>query len=332
MPAMVTVDSLTAIITTYLPEPHAGLLSGISFGAKAAMSKSLTEALITTGTLHIVALSGMNISIVSGLVSSLLLRFVSRRITSLLTVLIIMGFVWFVGLSASVVRAAVMGIISLLAIILGRSNWPFLTWAVAVTFMLILNFSWLSDLSFQLSSLATLGIILFGRNKNQAADALRGITFFALRRDAPQGKRVTDVYPEPSEGLEKERRAASSLACKNFSSSPQRLPLSAFIHNIFALVRHFFADDLRVTLAAQVFTIPVIFLNFHRVSLISPLSNIFIGWTIGPLMILGWFAGILGLLFDPLGQVLAWFAWVPLQFVLWVIMTASRFPFASLSF
>ncbi len=291
---MVTVETLTGIIATYLPEPHAGLLSGISFGAKASLSRDLQAALITTGTLHIVALSGMNISIVSGIVSGTLLRFVSRRITSLLTVLLIIGFVWFVGPSASVVRAAVMGIISLMAVVLGRSNWPIFTWLLAVGLMLLINFSWLTDLSFQLSAFATLGIILFGGSKSNSGSVAEVVPTY--RRESPQYHGV---------GLTKYFRS---------------------------FFRNFIADDLRVSLAAQAFTIPIIFLNFHRISLISPLPNILIGWTIGPLTILGWFAGIAGLLFDPLGQALAWVAWVPLQFVLWVILTTSRLPFASLSF
>ncbi len=291
---MVTVETLTGIIATYLPEPHAGLLSGISFGAKAALSKDLQAALITTGTLHIVALSGMNISIVAGIVSTSLLRFVSRRVTSLLTIFLIIGFVWFVGTSASVVRAAVMGIISLMAVVLGRSNWPIFTWFLAVASMLLINFSWLTDLSFQLSALATLGIILFGGSKSNSSSVAEVVPTY--RRDSPQHPKINIVQ-----------------YFKSFFSN-------------------FISDDLRVSLAAQAFTIPVIFLNFHRISIISPLTNILIGPTVGPITILGLFAGFFGYWFDPLGQALAWVAWVPLQFVLWVILTTSRLPFASLSF
>lgn len=328
---LVTVETFTQIIGQYLPEPHAGLLAGIAYGTKMTMSRDLVTALTRTGTLHIVALSGMNISIVAGLVSLTLLRFVSRRIASLLTVLIIIGFVWFVGPTASVVRAAIMGCIALLAVILGRNNWSLFSWILAVVVMLAVNPSWIGDLSFQLSALATLGIILFG-GKSETSDALRGSPF-AVHPSNPSSRFPSSNSIEDMTVLEKVHRAAS-LDKIYFAVSPQRGFLT--INKIMITVCRWFwrliEDDLRVTLAAQVFTIPIILLNFRRLSLISPIPNILIGWTIGPLTILGWLTGFAGMLFDPVGQALAWVAWVPLQFVIWTIETTSRLPFASIGF
>src|SRR4030042_5052354 len=113
---MVTVATFTSVINHLLPEPHAGLLAGMLFGTRATISQEFVQALTVTGTLHIIALSGMNISILAGLSIMTLLRFVSRRVASLLTVLIIVGFVWFVGVSPSVVRAAIMGSLTLFSI------------------------------------------------------------------------------------------------------------------------------------------------------------------------------------------------------------------------
>lgn len=267
-----TVGSFTSVINQLLPEPHAGLLAGISFGIKATLSKNLTNDLIKTGTLHIVALSGMNISIVASLVSLTLLRFISRRTTSLLTIGMILSFVWFVGISPSAIRAAIMGSLSLLAVILGRANWPIFTWILAVSSMLLLNPLWIGDLSFQLSALATLGIILFGGQKNAHV-----------------------TYRQGS----------------------------------FGWLKNFLTDDLRVTLAAQVFTIPIILANFHRISLVSPLSNVLIGWTIGPLTVAGWMVAVLGTIWLPLGQVVAWVVWVPLQYLLTIVSWTAQIPFAS---
>ena len=145
-----TVETLTAIVNHVLPEPHAGLLNGILFGTKATLSKELYNALIRTGTLHIVALSGMNITIIALIMRSILLPFVSRRIASALTILGIILFVWFVGASPSVVRAAIMGSISLLAIVLGRQAWSLLSWVLALGIMLVIKPSWIGDISFQL--------------------------------------------------------------------------------------------------------------------------------------------------------------------------------------
>lgn len=160
---MLTMTAFTGLIGQLIPEPHAGLLSGILFGTKASMSRELYDALVQTGTLHIVALSGTNITILTGLVATALLWFVSRRVASLLTIVLIICFVWFVGPSTSVIRAAIMGCLSLFAVIFGRPVWAFWSWCIAVITMLLFSPGWLSDISFQLSALATLGMILLDR-------------------------------------------------------------------------------------------------------------------------------------------------------------------------
>ncbi len=269
-----SVEGLSRIINRLLPEPHAGLLAGIVFGTKASLSKDLSDALVKTGTLHIVALSGMNITIMASLVNFALLWFVSRRVSSLLTMLLIWWFVWFVGPSPSIVRAAIMGCISLLAVIFGRQNWALLTWMLAVGGMLLLNFSWLTDLSFQLSALATLGIILFG------------------------GKEVGGSQPN---------RGARAVGKVLFLAQ----------------------ENLRLTLSAQVFTIPLIFFHFHRISLISPLPNVLIGWTLAPLTVMGWLVSVVGSVWLPLGQAVGWVAWVFLEYLIQVVVVTSKIPLAS---
>lgn len=256
-----SVSGLTSILNQLLPEPHAGLLAGLLFGTKTSLSVDLYNALVKSGTLHIIALSGMNISILSRMVTNSLLPVVGRRIASLLILLLVAWFVWFVGPSASIVRAAIMGGISVFAVLLGRQYWAILSWAIAVGVMLLVNVSWFFDISFQLSALATLGIILFG-------------------------------------GEEKE--------------GPVK-------------------DDLRLTLAAQVFTIPLIFFYFRRISLVSPLSNLAIGWLVGPLTGLGWATAIVGWIWLPAARLIAWIDWVFLEYLLLAVTWTSKIPFASLS-
>jgi len=169
---MITVSTFTSVVNQVRPEPHTGLLAGILFGTKATLSTDFIDARTKTGTLHIIALSGMNISILAGISIAILLRFVSRGVASLLTVLIIIGFVWFVGPSASVVRVAIIGSITLLSVVLGRQTWTILTYCLTVGVMLLVKLGWTGDLSFKLSALATLGIILFG-GKSASSDILR---------------------------------------------------------------------------------------------------------------------------------------------------------------
>jgi len=262
-----TVSDAALIISRLLPEPQAGLLAGILFGLKASFSTELYEDLIITGTLHIVALSGQNISILIGIIHFFLLSVVKRPIANIISIGVIAWFILFVGPSASVIRAGVMGGITLIGISFGRQVMPVFVWALAVIGMLVLNPRWIMDISFQLSVMATLGILLFGTKKEQKQDL----------------------------------------------SSPIR-------------------NNLRLTLAAQVFTIPIIMFAFGRISLVSPLSNLLIGWLIAPVMILGFALVLAGMIWMPLGQIIAWCAWLLLTFIVTAITLTAKIPFASVSF
>ncbi|OGG11432.1 hypothetical protein A2Z00_05615 [Candidatus Gottesmanbacteria bacterium RBG_13_45_10] len=296
---MITLETFTTVINQLLPEPHAGLLNGIIFGTKATLSKDLQQALIATGTLHIIALSGMNISILLSILELGLLRIVSRRLASLVAIVIIIGFIALVGPSPSVIRAAIMGSMTLLAIVFGRQIWSLFSWMLAVSIMLLLNPPWIGDLSFQLSALATLGIILFAHNSKIEERRL-------------------------NIGVEDRRLMVDKT---NLSSIFHLQPLCSMLNILYSFCR----DDLRVTLSAQVFTLPLIFFQFHRISLISPLSNVLIGWLIPPIMILGFAVAIGGWIWLPLGQIAAWIVWVPLQYVVTTIMLTSRIPFANIA-
>jgi len=156
------INPFIAVINNFLPEPQAGLVNGILFGVRSQFSKDFYEALITTGTVHIVALSGQNISILIQAVSQMTLIF-SRKISILLTIAAIVGFVWFVGIDPPVVRAAIMGSLTLIATYFGRRNISLLGLIFSALIMLIVYPAWAFEVSFQLSFLASLGIILFGR-------------------------------------------------------------------------------------------------------------------------------------------------------------------------
>ncbi|OGG27539.1 hypothetical protein A3A64_02785 [Candidatus Gottesmanbacteria bacterium RIFCSPLOWO2_01_FULL_48_11] len=323
---MVTVQTFTSIINQLLPEPHAGLLNGILFGTKATLSRELTDALITTGTLHIVALSGMNITILSGLVSKTLLWIVGRRVASVLTIALIAGFVWFVGASPSIVRAGIMGGISLIAIIFGKQYWGLLTWALAVGIMLLINPNWISDISFQLSAGATLGIILFG---GAPAGVDSGKPFFGdVRRLRSASSKATPSSLREAQHMKELERSVKQGGL-GFGTPQNAYPRTALlvVAGVFwSLIR----DNLYLTLAAQVFTIPLILWYFHRISLISPVANVLIGWIVPALTIAGLLMSILGWMFLPLGQVVAWGAWVGLQYLIMVVTLLSKIPLASI--
>lgn len=110
--------------------------------------------------MHIVVLSGMNITILANF-SSKITSFMPKAWSLIATMTVIVGFVTYVGPEAPLVRAAIMGIIALMAVLTGRKNIPIYSLILSFIVIALIYPHWLGQLSFQLSFLATLGIILF---------------------------------------------------------------------------------------------------------------------------------------------------------------------------
>ena len=92
----------------------------------------------------------------------------------------------------------------------------------------------------------------------------------------------------------------------------------------------FLRSEIRTTLSAQVFTIPVIFWTFHRVSLISPLSNLLIGWMIPQIMIAGFLTVLAGIVWFPIGSIVSIGMWAMLEYVVFIIQILAKIPGASI--
>lgn len=150
-------DSLNQILV----EPQAAFLAGLLLGEKRGLSPDLMAAFSRTGTTHIIALSGYNITILAVSLISLFNFFMLRRSISFwAAVAVIISFVMMTGASASAVRAAVMGILVLIAQQAGRLYRARNALIFAGVVMVWLNPKVLTfDLGFQLSFGATLGLI-----------------------------------------------------------------------------------------------------------------------------------------------------------------------------
>ena len=147
-------DALAAAI----PEPEAGLAAGIMIGLRDRVDRDLAADFTTAGASHVVAISGWNIAIVAATVAALAGRF-GRRRRSIVLLVAIVAYVLFAGSSASVVRAAAMAGVVLLARETGRAGraTAALGWAVAI--LLVVEPALVGDAGFQLSTLATAGIL-----------------------------------------------------------------------------------------------------------------------------------------------------------------------------
>lgn len=158
-PASFIRQKVTILFQNSLPNTSASLLLGIVFGVKEQMPKEFMDNLRTTGVLHIIAASGMNVALLAGFLSSIFVFFFKRQVALMLTVLGILFYAVLAGLEPSILRASIMGILAFSAQILGRQNTAFFALLIAGWGMLMLWPSLLLDIGFQLSFAATLGLI-----------------------------------------------------------------------------------------------------------------------------------------------------------------------------
>ncbi len=141
--------------------PHAGLLLGLLIGDTDGIPNYLNDALIQTGTIHIVAISGYNISIIISLLLTLApYIYLSRRLAWAAVIPILFGFSFIAGAESSVVRACVMALIVAFASEAGRLSNCSRVLAITAFLMLAKNpYLLVFDVGFQLSFAATLGLV-----------------------------------------------------------------------------------------------------------------------------------------------------------------------------
>lgn len=249
-------------------EPYASFMSGLILGSRRGISAGLLADFNTTGLSHIVAISGYNITLLIVVVSGLF-GFLSRKMKVAASFVFIGVFVVLVGASAAVVRAAVMGIIGLMALWFGRNYFVGVSLFSAAFFMNLWNPKILIyDVGFQLSFLATCGLV--------------------------------HVSPR----LE-----------KYFRRIPEYLGIRS---------------SLLMTISAQVLALPIILLNFGRLSIISPLANVFVLPFIPLAMIFGFFAVVLGYVWNFLGLLAGFIGYLVLALIIFLVKLFAAVPLASL--
>ena len=152
-------ESFLHNIERTVPEPHAALLGGLVVGAKHSLGQKLLDDFRATGVVHIVVLSGYNVTIVADFIQKIF-SFLPHYFGIGLGSLSIVFFALMTGATATTVRASIMALLAILARATGRTYLITRALVLAGFFMLLQNPRILVfDVSFQLSFLATLGLI-----------------------------------------------------------------------------------------------------------------------------------------------------------------------------
>lgn len=150
------------IISSSLDKNQAGLLEGMLIGYKDGLDENAFKAFSKAGLTHIMVASGMNIAFI---IMPFTFIFKKLRLSNfkanIITIFILILFVFVTGFSASVVRAVIMGIIILAGRIIMREPEIYTSISASALIILIINPYTLFDIGFQLSFGATLSLVLF---------------------------------------------------------------------------------------------------------------------------------------------------------------------------
>lgn len=144
----------------WLGVPEGPLVSALVLGNRVVdLPFNISDLFIKIGLAHALAASGFQVSLILGIVLALARRF-SSRIQFGSGVLALITFVCLSGPQPSVLRAFVMGIGALAALVLQRQVKPLGLLLLAATLLLLFNPVWIWNLSFDFSFLSTLGLVI----------------------------------------------------------------------------------------------------------------------------------------------------------------------------
>ena len=243
------------------------LLSSITLGRQAVnLPAKITDLFIKTGLAHILAASGFHVAILLGFVLTIT-RNLSPKKQFIIAVTILIIYGTLTGLQPSVMRAILMGIGALIGLLYNRQVNSLGSLLLAATILLLWQPLWIWDLGFQLSFLATLGLII----------------------TVPLLKNKIDYFP------------------------------------------NLIAEPIAISLAATLWTMPLLMFTFNSIALYSIPINIITTPLVTLISLGGVFTAFLGLIYPPLGSISASILYYPLELLLQITTFFSLLPFSTYS-
>lgn len=237
-------------------EEEKALLKGILLGEKTELTEEQVDNFKVSSLSHILAVSGMHVAyIISGTIFILRLLGISKQRIHILTILVIIFFMFLTEFTPSVVRAGIMAILVLIAFLVKRKSDVWINISISSLIILMCNPYVLLSLSYQLSFLGTIGIIL--------------------------GVKVVSLYRE-KKNCDKEETLETR---KNKNS--RKKSIKEILKDKLKVIKQYFIDTVVVCLSAQLFVFPIILLNFNTISIYFLISNLLIAPIIGVVIILG---------------------------------------------
>lgn len=155
-------EYLSSIIDKFIPSDKSALCKALILGNKSFLNSKDTLNFRLLGMSHILAVSGMHLTILIGSFDAILSKLrVGKKPRYVTIIFLTLFYAGITGFSPSVKRAAIMLIMSCLAFLLSRGHDSFTSLCFSGAFLCLIEPHALFDVGLQLSFLSTMGIIVF---------------------------------------------------------------------------------------------------------------------------------------------------------------------------
>ncbi|MDQ1706863.1 MAG: competence protein ComEC [Pyrinomonadaceae bacterium] len=280
---------LQAQIDAHFARETAGVLDAAFLGNRYGLSRSTAERFRDGGTFHVLVISGLHITFLGGLVFLIARRLTKKRaLQFLLSVVVLWGYALAVGAESSVVRAALMFSVVLLAPLVSRRASSLNALGGAALGLLVIHPANLLDPSFQLTFVSVLAIVMFAW---PLLEKLSAVGAWRPTRETPYPPVCPSWLRSLAESLywseRQERREAERL---NYRYRLFKSPLAARLERLQLqrLLRYTFAA-IAVSVCVQLTLLPFLVIYFHRLSVASLVLNIWVSLLLAGVAL---FAGI----------------------------------------
>lgn len=286
-----------------LEKEEANLLTGILIGNKDNLSKDVQESFRNSNLSHMLAVSGAHVTyVILGITIILKKSKINKRISKIITIVLLILFIYLTGGTPSVTRACIMAIYIIFASLIYKKPNILASISISLLIILIINPYKILDVGMQLSYGGTLGIILLTKmleeNINSKIEKLK------------KKKEINQV--------EKQEEAKKVIIIKQY--------ITKIINKFITTIK----EMMIVSISANLIIFPIVAYHYNTISLTFFISNILAGPILGLIIILGFITIFISFISVQISKIPAIILSIFIKLLIQIANFSSRLPFSKI--